>query len=198
MIPWRWSLAVVPNQCERPGDPGQAMGILGIHLHVCVCVCCIYFWAVPLTFALCVILHFIHNLTCAPWLKPPMMKIISALSIEGFNVANRFVWKYWDYPDSGLDFILDAKNKSNIIVGGTEIGFLVIVFSGLDRLLKQRRVKKVFSDLQRPLREGRSVYNCDLTLHSLYKRTRLDPFCLLPLALALQLFFFRTQIRLGI
>lgn len=23
------------------------------------------------------------------------------LFMEGFNALNRFVWKYWDYPDSG-------------------------------------------------------------------------------------------------
>lgn len=86
-IPWRWSLAVAANQCETlslsllltRSFPTSAAIPPSIFLGRASSDFC----------SLRDFAFYAHNLTCAPWLKPTMMKIISVspVSIEGFPAS---------------------------------------------------------------------------------------------------------------
>lgn len=80
-IPWRWSLAVAANQCETLSLSYSLLPYLCGHpsLHILGRASSDFCSLRDFAF-------YAHNLTCAPWLKPTMMKIISVspVSIEGF------------------------------------------------------------------------------------------------------------------
>lgn len=88
-IPWRWSLAVAANQCETLSLSHSLTHSLLPYLcghpslHILGCASSDFCSLRDFAF-------YVHNLTCAPWLKPNMMmKIISVspVSIEGFPAS---------------------------------------------------------------------------------------------------------------